>query len=226
MSSLGSPNPFFIAGKKAYEVERSLRFNNGDSPYLRRDPTSTSNRKTSTLSVWVKRTKLSTSNSVVIFSSNKTGSSTAQVQLGFESNNTFTLRARQNGTTNGAGTSTAVFRDPSAWYHIVYVLDTTQATNTNRFKLYVNGEQQTISYNSYPAQNGDLIMNLSGCAMQFGAVYYGGSNVNNRGEFYLAEVNWIDGQAYDPSYFAETNPATGQWNPKNIQEVMEQMDFI
>ena len=214
MSSFGSPSPFFLAGKKAYEVERSLRFNNGDSPYLRRDPTSTSNRKTSTLSVWLKRTKLSTSNSVVIFSSNKTGSSTAQVQLGFESNNTFTLRARQNGTTNGAGTSTAVFRDPSAWYHIVYVLDTTQATNTNRFKLYVNGEQQTISYNSYPAQNGDLNMNLSGCAMQFGAVYYGGSNVSNRGAFYLAEVNWIDGQAYDPSYFAETNPATGQWNPK------------
>ena len=91
MSSLGSPNPFFIAGKKAYEIERSLRFNNGDSPYLRRDPTSTSNRKTSTLSVWLKRTKLSTSNSVVIFSSNKTGSSTAQVQLGFESNNTFTF---------------------------------------------------------------------------------------------------------------------------------------
>ena len=202
------------AADTAFTVDRSLRFNNGDSPYLRRDPTSTSNRKTSTLSVWLKRTKLSTSNSVVIFSSNKTGSSTAQVQLGFESNNTFTLRARQNGTTNGAGTSTAVFRDPSAWYHIVYVLDTTQATNTNRFKLYVNGEQQTISYNSYPAQNGDLNMNLSGCAMQFGAVYYGGSNVSNRGAFYLAEVNWIDGQAYDPSYFAETNPATGQWNPK------------
>ena len=202
------------AADSDFVVDRSLRFNNGDSAYLRRDPTSTSNRKTSTLSVWLKRTKLSTSNSVVIFSSNKTGSSTAQVQLGFESNNTFTLRARQNGTTNGAGTSTAVFRDPSAWYHIVYVLDTTQATNTNRFKLYVNGEQQTISYNSYPAQNGDLNMNLSGCAMQFGAVYYGGSNVSNRGAFYLAEVNWIDGQAYDPSYFAETNPATGQWNPK------------
>ena len=214
MTSIGSPSPFFLAGKKAYEVERSLRFNNGDSPYLRRDPTSTSNRKTSTLSVWLKRTKLSTSNSVVIFGSNKTGSSTAQVQLGFESNNTFTLRARQNGTTNGAGTSTAVFRDPSAWYHIVYVLDTTQATNTNRFKLYVNGEQQTISYSSYPAQNGDLNMNLSGCAMQFGAVYYGGSNVSNRGAFYLAEVNWIDGQAYDPSYFAETNALTGQWVPK------------
>ena len=59
MSSLGSPNPFFIAGKKAYEIERSLRFNDDDSAYLSRTPSSAGNRRTFTISLWAKRANFS-----------------------------------------------------------------------------------------------------------------------------------------------------------------------
>ena len=63
MTSIGSPSPFFLAGKKAYEVERSLRFNYGDSPYLQSDTSSAGNRQICTFSCWVKRSNLDTTNS-------------------------------------------------------------------------------------------------------------------------------------------------------------------
>ena len=82
MSSLGSPNPFFIAGKKAYEIERSLRFNDDDNAYLNRTPSSASNRKTWTISAWVKRGNISTA--TTMFNAYD-GSSSRRFQLTFES---------------------------------------------------------------------------------------------------------------------------------------------
>ena len=213
MTSIGSPSPFLFGGKKAYSVDRSLRFNSADNAYLTRSVTTTSNRKTSTYSAWVKRTKLSLSASSVLLGSNIT-SGVSQTSIGFDTNDTFTLRTRQVGSTNGAASSTEVFRDISAWYHVLLAIDTTQSTQTDRMKLYVNGEQLTISWIAYPAQDSDLNINVNGSVIQIGAIHYNGSQIINRGEFYLAEVNWIDGQAYDPSYFTETDSTTGQLIPK------------
>ena len=71
MSSLGSPSPFFLAGKKAYEIERSLRFNSADDAYLTRTPSSTGNQKVWTWSAWFKRTLLhDTGGTTYLFSSN------------------------------------------------------------------------------------------------------------------------------------------------------------
>ena len=198
------------------KIERSLRFNSVDNAYLTRTVTTTSNRKTSTYSAWVKRTKLSLSASNVLLGSNIT-SGVSQTSIGFDTNETFTLRSRQVGSTNGAASSTEVYRDTSAWYHVLFVIDTTQSTQTDRMKLYVNGEQLTISWIAYPAQDSDLNINVDGSLIQIGAVHYNGSQIINRGEFYLAEVNFVDGQALDPSYFGFTDTQTGIWMPKRYE---------
>jgi hypothetical protein len=107
--------------------------------------------------------------------------------------------------------TTQVFRDPSAWYHIVVSVDTTQATASNRAKIYVNGVQVTALSNSvYPALNDNTAINSTnvfniGRLNQTGGIYYF--------DGYLAEINLIDGQALTPSSFGSTNATTGVWQP-------------
>jgi hypothetical protein len=207
MTSIGSPSPFFLAGKKAYEVERSFRFNDDDSTYLARTPSSASNRKTWSLSLWFKRGNLGMAQN--IFCTTGSDNSTffdARIQT----DNTITLGLY----TSYLLQTNQVFRDPSAWYHMVVVLDSTQATASNRLKWYINGNQitsfSTDNISSLITQNGDFGVN-STAQMTFGK-----HNLDNNKYFdgYMAEINHIDGQAYDPSYFGETNATTGQWNPK------------
>jgi hypothetical protein len=102
--------------------------------------------------------------------------------------------------------TTQVFRDPSAWYHIVLNVDTTQATSSDRMKLYVNGQQITaFSSSTYPSLNEDLPINAAAAHDIGKANYFNG---------YMTEINFIDGQALTPSSFGETNAQTGVWQPK------------
>ena len=198
MSSLGSPNPFFIAGKKAYEIERSLRFNDDDSAYLSRTPSSAGNRRTFTISLWAKRANFSGA----MFGS--WISDTDRATLRFTSD---FLEFQQTGY---SVKTNAVFRDPSAWYHIVCAIDTTQGTQSNRGKLYVNGVEQTLSSNNFPQDHQTSVNNNS--IQTIGTRWISGANSLFDG--YLAEVNLIDGLALDASYFGATDAVTGQWNPK------------
>jgi hypothetical protein len=119
--------------------------------------------------------------------------------------------------TGGAVTVTlatsAVFRDPSAWYHVVLALDTTQATNTNRVKLYVNNIQQTLT-GTYPNQNTDWNINNT-ITHSIGAIYVTSPSLYFNG--YMTEINFIDGQALTPSSFGLNNPDTGVWSPKQYK---------
>jgi hypothetical protein len=89
------------------------------------------------------------------------------------------------------------------------VIDTTQATGSNRVKLYVNGVQQTLTFSTTPSQNADLAMNAAS-RMTLGTAYDTSSFL----DCYLTEVNFIDGLALDPSYFGFNNSDTGVWSPK------------
>ena len=212
MSSLGSPNPFFIAGKKTYEVERSLRFNDGDSPSLTRSPSSSGNQSTFTFSWWQKITQPSDSQYPITFSCGSTSVTTGfwEMRLG-----SLGLYLRFKDSTTVVINSNDRFRDPSAWYHCVIAVDTTQATSSNRIKMYVNNRQITsFEYENYPSQNFNSFRVNSTDQHQWGyGKGYSGA-VDGPLDSYLAEINFIDGFQYDPSYFGETNPATGQWNPK------------
>jgi hypothetical protein len=110
--------------------------------------------------------------------------------------------------------STQVFRDPSAWYHIILAADTTQATAANRLKLYVNGVQVTaFSTANYPSQNSNLYFNQNGFVKGLGNSVYNGAWGSSNFDGQIAEVNFIDGQALTPSSFGSTNSATGVWQP-------------
>jgi hypothetical protein len=188
-----------------YQISRSLRFNSPDSAYLNRTPASTSSRTTFTFSAWIKT------------STNYSGQSERDMITAWNGGGSQWdfLDLKLTGgvlAISGYNTSvqtTAVFRDPSAWYHFVWATDTTQATDTNRFKLYVNGVQQTIS-GTYPPQNQLLPFNTASVNNNIGYSFFGTQYFDG----YMTEVNFIDGQQLTPSSFGETNAQTGVWQPK------------
>jgi hypothetical protein len=107
--------------------------------------------------------------------------------------------------------TTQVLRDPSAWYHIMCVLDTTQATSSNRNKIYINGSLVTaLTTATYPTQNLDGKFNT---AVQH-SIGTEGSNLRLFLDAYQTETYFIDGQALTPSDFGETDSATGVWKPR------------
>ena len=191
-------------------IERSLRFNDDDSADLSRTPSSASNKKTFTFSFWVKRANLgivTTIFAIFIDSDN-------QFTFRFISSDTLQISDYQSASQQLIFTTNAVFRDTSAWYHIVVAVDTTQSTNTDRFKLYVNGSQVTsFSTSTYPSQNHDTIVNTTN------AHYIGQKNSTLYFDGYLAEFHFVDGYQYDPSYFGFTDPVTGIWTPKRYEGV-------
>ena len=194
-----------------FEVERSLRFNDGDSAYLSRTPSSTSNRKTWTFSAWVKRSNITTGARHTLFSANNSSNyGLYGTYIWFTTTDTFALSI--NSGTYYLNTN-AKFRDVSAWYHVVVAVDTTQATSSNRIKVYVNGVQETsFASSTYPTQDLDTSINLNQQHTVGGRRY---SSIDNYFDGYMAEINFIDGQQLTPASFAETNSTTGQWIPKD-----------
>jgi hypothetical protein len=187
----------------AYNLERSLRFRSSASAYLNRTPASATNRKTWTWSAWVKRGTLGSFQYIY-----GAGGGTNDSTLAFYSDDTFACFL-EDGTGSSGIRTTQVFRDPSAWYHIVVALDTTQATSSNRLKMYINGSQVTaFGTANYPTQNTDWQINNT-VAHNLGRAR-GGSYFDG----YTSEVNFIDGQALTPSSFGETDTITGVWKPK------------
>jgi hypothetical protein len=207
----GSANPLLlrtVAAPAAGGISRSLRFNSSDSAYLSRTPTSAGNRKTWTVSAWCKRSVLGTQQG--IFEAGTGAGTDTWAGIFFGSNNTLT----GGFGLPGAGTyvaSSAVFRDTAAWYHIVCAVDTTNATSTDRVKLWVNNSRITaFSDQTYDAQNTDSIMSTTN-------LHVIGQRRNNSTAYlngYLADIYFIDGQALTPSSFTETDATTGQLIPK------------
>jgi len=192
-----------------FEIEQSLIFEDGSSAYLTRTPSSASNRKTWTWSSWVKRGNFASS-SVMGFFSACDGSAGNTTWIGFSSDSLAAIA--EDGDTSLV--TTAGFRDLSAWYHIVFVYDSTQGTAANRQKIYVNGVQETsFSTANYPDQNLDSFINNDVQHTIGSRVRPSGSPVTFF-DGYLAETHFIDGTALTPSSFGETNSATGQWIPK------------
>jgi|688.fasta_scaffold08402_10 hypothetical protein len=203
MSLPSDINPQLLALSSGYNLTRSLRFRSSASAYLSRTPASAGNRKTFTLSTWVKRGALGSRQSILDAYASSAGNS-----LEFQTSDTLEFYAWGGASVFDLNT-TQVFRDPSAWYHIVVAVDTTQATASNRIKLYINGVQVTaFGTATYPSQNTDLYINNN-------IVH----NIGRRGDAqfyfdgYLAEDNFIDGQALTPSSFGSTNALTGVWQP-------------
>ena len=129
-----------------YEVENSLRFNDGDSPRLTITPSSAGNRRTFTLSVWLKLTVSPSGDSnferQILAADDGTGGNNNFDYISINNSDKIFIYNYEGGEAY-VFTSTQLLRDPSAWYHLVVAFDTTQGTNTNRVKIYLNGSQIT-----------------------------------------------------------------------------------
>ena len=191
-----------------YEIDQSLMFN-GSSSYLHLTPSGAGDRDKWTFSCWVKRGNLSISAETALFGAYDDANN--RDVLRFKSSDELELQVLSGGTSYNKK-SDAKYRDPSAWYHIVAVYDSANATADYRIRLYVNGSEITSSTGTDPASGTDSTINNSdkhyiGARSSDGnpSLYWNG---------YMAEVHFIDGSALTPSAFGETHEDTGQWIPK------------
>ncbi len=183
-----------------FQIDRSLRFNDDDSAYLNRTPSSAGNRKTWTWSGWVKRS--STGGRDVLFSSN--GGNAAAFDLGFDGSHRLECAL-------GIGpnlVTSAVFRDFSAWMHIVVAVDTQQSTASNRIRIYVNGSEiDSFSAANYPAQDHQYDINNT-------TTHEIGRQSSNYFDGYLAEIHHVDGSQLAASDF-------GEYDDNNVWQAKE-----
>ena len=189
----------------SYQVDNSLRFNDGSSDYLSRTPGSAGNQKLFTYSVWIKRSALGSNQNIF----HEYPGSGQRSDIIFRSADT--IRVSLEKSNSNQLLTNRVFRDISAWYHLVVVYDSDNDTAGNRVKLYVNGVRETsFATEQYPDSGSLSGINTTG---QHEISSYDGS-----GDFfdgYMAENVLIDGQALDPTSFGEFDDS-GIWKPINV----------
>ena len=191
-----------------YAVDNSLRFNSGSSDYLSRTPSSAGNVKTITYSIWLKRSVLGSGDFIHIKPS---GSDYPAFSMHF-TNDLIRFYDYNGSAFIFNFITTQLFRDVSAWYHIVLAIDTTQGTEANRVKFYVNGSQVTsFGTSSYPSQNASFSA-LNTDKVNYISGYASGGYYNG----YMAEVCFIDGQQLDPTSFGEFDEDSGIWKPIDV----------
>ena len=192
-------------------IAKSCMFNRTDNPRLARTPSSAGNRKTWTFSAWIKRANLGSARNLILTASPSGG--TSGDFLAFGTNNTLFFTDATSSYYNL--TTNRTFEDTSKWYHLLIAVDTTQATASNRIKMYIDGDQNTsFSTETYPSQDFQFEVNNTSNPMNLGGDY-GSSGSENAG-YYFAEVNLVDGTALTPSTFGVTDTSTGRWIPKAL----------
>ena len=213
-------------GAADYKIERSLRFNDDDQAYLSKNIGSVGDQRRMTFSFWVKRHSIASSGYAIFAQDYDTSPSNAVVDRSlsmlFDGDR---LELYDYGASDGSGNSGSVaawtagvvqegsgnvlFRDPSAWYSVIFAIDTTQSTAANRCKVWINGVQRTMS--GYPVQNSYLSWG------QVRQHYIGIQKLNGSftraGDFSLADVHFIDGQQLSNTDFGAFDATTGVWNP-------------
>jgi len=196
-------------GEDAYEIEQSILLNHDDSSYLWYEPGAGGSRTTWTFSGWFKPGPQPDGYFGVFGHQAGSGASWYQNDLSF--NDAANMKLDWQG--NRSGSSRLItnrrFRDQTGWYHIVFAVDTTQGTASNRMKLYINGVQETsFSTETYPGSSENLFILKNGDRVNIGRIqetYFG--------EGYVAEVHVVDGSQLAPTSFGEVNSTTGQWVP-------------
>ena len=193
-----------------YDVANSLRFEDGNNDFLNRTPGSSGNRKTWTWSCWIKRAELGRTQN---FFSAGSGGDYARIQ--FNSNDAIYIAHVNGGSTTTELQTTARFRDTSAWMHILWHLNTTESTASNREKLYINGVEATFDTSTsdygFPAQDYEDTINEN-------VAHYIGNQVgaHEKCSLYMTEVVFVDGTAQantDLGEFDEDSPRI--WKPKD-----------
>ena len=201
-----------------YDVANSCRFNDGDGAYMHKTPGSTGNQQKYTLSCWLKRSLISSEQK--IFSA-QYSNLTRYAHIGFNNepdpdNDKLLIFSGHYST---SATSQAMhiksvmkFMDTNAWYNIVVAVDTTQATDTNRIKVYVNGTLIELDVTELPEADSIHFFNVDTTAMHVGDI-----DTGSYFDGYMAEFVWIDGTQYAASDFGEFDSDSPTiWKPKDV----------
>ena len=192
-----------------FDVANSCRFDDGDSAYMHKTPGGAGNRRKFTISAWVKRGQVTTNS--FIFSAWTADNDAGHFAFGFESAERLTVDTYSTNLL----TTNRVFRDLSAWYHVVCAIDTENDTANNRVRLYVNGVEETsFATRNNPTENADLQAN-NAVIQAVGTNYYN-SQGNVFYDGYMAEFCMIDNQQLTPTSFGEFDSDSEIWKPINV----------
>jgi hypothetical protein len=190
-----------------FPVQRSVRLRSSASAYFNRTFGTPTDSTKFTWSAWVKRGALNAVRQGLI---GRYIDGNNLFRLFFDTNDTLILNDTQAASTKCNVVTNAVFRDPSAWYHILVAIDTANGTAANRQIIYVNGVQQTFS--SATNYSATSLFNVASAANTLGLTTDVGPT-NRYFDGYLTEINFIDGQALTPSSFGSYNAGSGVWQP-------------
>jgi len=214
--------PLIIPGNSqastGYTIDQSIRFNDNDSAFMKKDYSGDGSQTTFTLSGWFKLGIL-TGSAHSLFATGYLNGSAADFSLYFSGDQLYFFGGYNGGTPANKLETTQLFRDHSAWYHIVFVADTTNAVSVERLRLYVNGSRVTaFDTETYPSQNNTLVWGDATYSHAIGASGDDTTSLNSQTprfhyDGYMAEIHYLDGYAYDPSFFGEFNDS-GIWIPK------------
>ena len=193
-----------------YEVDNSVRLN-GTNAYMNRTLGTATNRKKFTFSFWYKRELDGTHDTIAGWDSG--GNLFEEIKI---QSDQLKWTHRTSGGTSYTVQTNRIFRDPSAFYHLVIALDTTQATDSNRVKIYVNGSQETsLATSNYPAQ--DLLSEINNNNDLNLFRWFPGSDYTGG---YVSELVFIDGQALDPTSFGEFDSNSPNiWKPIDVSDL-------
>ena len=202
--------PTGIGPVTGYNIERSLRFNSADDAYVSRTFSTPTNNKKWSYSVWMKRSAFAANQTIM--SSNVDGAEYWDMR--FNTSDQILVQNRVGSSNLLLANTTAVYRDPSAWYHIVFVFDSDNATAAFRNRLYVNNVEYTLSANSGSGNASAWNVNAIQHNIGVSRTLTTGGGIWAEFSGYETEIYFIDGQALTPSSFGETDSATGVWKPK------------
>ena len=198
-----------------YDIDNSLKLEQDNTEYLHKTPGSSGNRRTFTLSGWIKRTEVNrgSGGGDYIFTAGDGD---------YNQSDRTILKFNHDDTIYWGGGSAyelktnRVFRDTSAWYHIAMIVDTTSGTAGDRLKLYVNGVRETsFSSSSNPSQNFDYAFMKDDKQV----IGYNHTDSSNPMSAYIAEVLWLDGTAASITDLGEFDEDTGIWIPKDVSNL-------
>ena len=202
------------------QIQRSLRFNSGDSQYITRSCTSEGNRVKWTWSGWVKKTRVGRTSYALLSSDNggDGGGNNGIASIYFHSSDAIHTYYDTTSGDNYGAINSNVYRDTNSWYHIVWQVDAANQTS----KIWVNGVEQSIASGSQPIGGYNYTMNQSGKHMSIGVDAW---DVYTYSDTYIAETHYSDGQLYAASDFGYTDAQTGQWRPKNGNEIKSNITY-
>ena len=199
-------------------IDGSLRFDESKGQYLKFTPSASGNRRTQTLSVWIKNTYTGGNNKIIFGAGDN--ASGPRHNIYYNPTRQFGVTQNPTGSQNNNAATVGLFRDYSGWQHLVVSLDCTVGANSGQVRIYVNGKlQDNAGYGGGSAAyiaNTDGIFNTVSKRMYLG--HYA-ANPSDPAEFdgYMSQFYWIDGLALGPGYFGYTDPLTGTWRPKKFR---------